>query len=337
MGPEFPMVLTRAQKKLLVSRGRSLSESALNFEEYEEPTLIVASSEDPELVNAKDLRSDEMSSKFEQRITNVTQVERSPLEDFTTNAIVRPTTQPKILSSNEPVRPTWLVPNQNTNEIKISPEETTFDADVHVGDLYKYTKELKEYSQTSHDDFKSFEVKISSLLAKLAIASNANTTVTLNGILSRNIRLSKRTEDLMLIIFNDYLVGTPSEDTRSIRESNVWQERTLRIWNQLRTAYPDDLGKSYLLQFRKLKYDPSTSILTYNQIYRSLFEKCRRFGRTMDGQAGVDDYLNSLPTQNSTMQMINIDFATHRAGREVLVEETMTFLASIIQTTFDCD
>jgi len=166
--------------------------------------------------------------------------------------------------------------------------------DVQVQDLYKYTKEIKEYSQSSHEQFKTFESKFSAFLNKVGVASNANTS--LKKILSGEHELSEYSENLLRMTLNDFLVGRPNEDTKSIRESDAWKDRFKTTWKKLESAFPEDLGTQYRKELMSLKYKANESIQKYNQTYRNAFERCRSMNRATTGVVSIDDYLNSLPS-----------------------------------------
>ena len=83
---------------------------------------------------------------------------------------------------------------------------------VKVEDLYKFTKEMKEYDQKSRDDFKTFESKLSSVIKKLAASSGVR--VTWSEVIEKEVVFDQATEDLLVTLYDDFLVKAADEDTR---------------------------------------------------------------------------------------------------------------------------
>ena len=73
-------------------------------------------------------------------------------------------------------------------------DASVIDLDLNIGDLYKFTKELKIYEQSKYEEWLAFRSKLEAFIVKVALASNSS--VTLNKILSPNTYLSKKVLEL---------------------------------------------------------------------------------------------------------------------------------------------
>ena len=91
------------------------------------------------------------------------------------------------------------------------PGKRVLNIDVRISDLYKYTKDLQQYSSVDHEAFRTYEYRLSNVLRKLAIASEQN--FEWNDVKDERLELSKRTEEILLLIINNSLGGIPAEDT----------------------------------------------------------------------------------------------------------------------------
>ena len=222
--------------------------------------------------------------------------------------------------------PVDLAPDTPKEDLDLAP----IDFNVRIYNLYKYTKELVVYKQSSYEEFLNFEARFESFIMKLSIASQLN--ITLQKLVNKEILLGPKSETLLSTVLRDYLQVVPAEDTRMIRERSESRFRFADTWTALRSAYPMDLGQTYLMQLRSLKYDPKESILDYNQNYRTAFARCRRLKRTTDGPGAVEDYLNSLPSSHGTLQMIKLSInIEHSPSYEpIRLEKAMQQVASSI-------
>ena len=212
-------------------------------------------------------------------------------------------------------------PNNDPNDSK-----PVLNIDVRISDLYKYTKDLKQYSTVDHEAFRTYEYRLSNVLRKLAIASEQ--TFDWNDVKNERLELSKRTEEILLLIINDSLGGVPAEDTQLLREDPEHLGRFLRIFVKLKEAFPEDEGAIYGRDLKNIKMKRNETIMTYNKRFSNAYQRARRFKRVYEGLPDLEHYLSTLPIEDSLIQTIQLNLG--KQLEQMTIEDLLNHVALAI-------
>ena len=210
---------------------------------------------------------------------------------------------------------------RNNNEV----EETTYDLKIKIENLYKLTQSLGKYNQKDYEEFKSFEDRLRNTINKIFLMSEVDCKF--RDVIHGDVKLTIRTENILLIILNDCLDGKAAKYTRSERESNIAIGRFRKIFYMLKESFPDDLGRTYKLALKSIKMLNNESIIEYNARYKSIFHDCIKFKRASEGIGANEDYLNSLP-KLPIVQQIRINLS--EVIKELSLSKLMQKVASLI-------
>gem|GEM_PF-4461054 len=217
-------------------------------------------------------------------------------------------------------------PIETTDNVETSSQDG-IDFDVQIADLVKYTKNLEIYDQESLKAYRKFEKQLSNVIKKLAFASNDFNT-TLEKIMTKELRLSRRTSAILTFILSDALDGPAAIPTKAYLEENHFIE----AFEILKKAWPQEEDNLKGAHFRKklldCKYQPGQTIEQYNQDYLPLFNESVRLGRYSDGINAVDDYFNSLPLNTGIVANV-VQIASQQNFEALLT--AMEFMASSIR------
>ena len=130
-------------------------------------------------------------------------------------------------------------------------------------------------------------------------------------IINGEIKFFRKAEELLVTIYDDFLEGVPNEDIQLLRDSDEWDGRFVRIYHRLRAAFPTEtttqLASVARDELLRMKWTGSEKITEYNQRYKNAFMKAYKFKRAFDGPMAVEDYLKSLPQNNTNLMMMQMN------------------------------
>ena len=153
---------------------------------------------------------------------------------------------------------------------------------VEISDLHKFTKTLVEYKQETREKWVNFRTKLQSVVEKLASASRTKTwnPHSFKRILRFEETFSDETEDLLVSLFDDYIVEAPAGTTANLRNFSEPRHRFAKIFNMLAAAWSEEneeaLATLARMKLQNLKYE-GKMVSAFNQKFCEALTKQRDF------------------------------------------------------------
>ena len=104
---------------------------------------------------------------------------------------------------------------------------------MEISDLHTFTKTLLQYKLETREKWVNFRTKLQSVVKKLASASRTKTWTphSFKRFLRFEEAFSDETEDLLVSLFDDYLVGAPVDTAANLCNFTEPCHRFAKIFN----------------------------------------------------------------------------------------------------------